>query len=148
MMIFRDSKPIVIYKLLIILIFVSLLSCQVEQSKLFDDVNQMAKFEGFGEPTLIQHGKESGFLMPLMTYGIFSVDTSSFQNLLNSIRKNEKFKSGSYYLNLELDDFIRRNNLEILNMANCLITQNKYDKSYHGYLLSDNKTVVICEINH
>jgi len=108
----------------------------------------MAEFNGIVEPTLIQGGKEKGFLEPLMTYGIFKFDSLDFKKLQQSIMDSEKFISGNYYLNIELDDYLLKNKLEILNMANSIITENKYDNTYHVYLLSDKNTVAICKVNH
>jgi hypothetical protein len=127
---------------------VFLFSCQPSQNRLFEDVNKIAEFDGMDEPTLIQYGKEKGFWEPLMTYGIFKLDSLDFKNYQESIMNNKKFKSGSYYLNIELDDYILSNKLEILNIENSMITENEYDKTYHVYLLSDRNTVAICKVNH
>jgi len=127
---------------------VLLASCQANQSGLYDEVSQMAGFDKIGKPELIQYGKEEGFFKPIMTYGIFKVDSHDFEKLLSSIMKNEKFKAGSYYLNIELDDYMRKNNLDILNISRSEITQNKYTNTYRIYLLSDRQTFVICKINH
>jgi hypothetical protein len=108
----------------------------------------MAEFDKVYEPTLIQSGKDSGFLEPLMEFGIFRVDSTAFGILENTIVTSERFKEGSYYLNVELDDYLLKNNLDILNMSKSSITENKYDKTYHLYLLSDRKTFAICKVNH
>lgn len=121
--------------------------CQAEID-LFDDVNKLAEFDKVYKPTLIKSGKESGFLEPMMEYSLFSIDSLAFQNLENSIMISERFKEGSYYLNIELDDYLYQNNLEILNMSKSSITENKYYKTYYLYLLSDRKTFAICKINH
>lgn len=131
------------------LLFVFLLfSCQQEPSELFDDVNQLAEFNRVYQPTLIQSGIESGFLEPLMQFGIFRIDSISFENLENSIVTSEKFTEGCYYLNIELDNYLGQNNLEILNMSKSSITENHFDKTYHLYLLSDRRTFAICKVNH
>ena len=123
-----------------------LIGCQTD-SKLFDEVNEMAEFEGAYNPTIIKSGKEDGFLEPMMEYSLFSIDSLAFRNLENSIATSERFKEGSYYLNIELDDFLRQNNLDIVNMPKSLITENQYDKTYHVYLLSDRKSFAICKVN-
>ncbi len=135
-------------RLLVTLAAFSLFGCQTEQTKLFDDVNQMAEFDRVYEPTLIKSGKESGFLEPLMEYGIFRIDSTAFETLESSIVTSERFKPGSYYLNIELDDYLYRNNLDIMNISKSSITENEYDKTYHLYLLSDRKTFAICKVNH
>ncbi|QSE97224.1 hypothetical protein [Fulvivirga lutea] len=135
-------------RILSILFTFLLCSCQQEPSKLFDDVYQIAEFDRVYEPTLIHSGKESGFLEPLMQFGIFRIDSISFENLENSIVKSERFTEGSYYLNIELDNYLSENNLDILNMSKSSITENHFDKTYHLYLLSDRKTFAICKVNH
>ena len=135
-------------RLLSILAAFLLVSCQTKHTKLFDDVSQMAEFDRVYQPTLIQSGKENGFLEPLMQYGIYRIDSMAFEKLENSIVTNERFKEGSYYLNIELDDFLLHNNIDILNMSKSSITENQYEKTYYFYLLSDRKTFVICKVNH
>jgi len=108
----------------------------------------MAEFDRVYKLTLIKSGKESGFLEPMMEYSLFKIDSLAFQNLENSIITSEKFKEGSYYLNIELDDYLYQNNLDILNMSKSSITENHYDKTYYLYLLSDRKSFAICKINH
>ena len=131
-----------------ILSILLLFSCEIKQSELFDDVNQMAGFGEFSEVTLIKNGKESGsFIEPLMEYGIFEIDKTDFKTLHNLVLNNEKFKEGQYYLNNELDDYLHKNNLGILNMPNCLITENKFENNYYIYLLSDEKSIAICKVN-
>jgi hypothetical protein len=134
-------------RLLILLFIVLLVSCQSGQSKLFDEVNKMARFDGIREPTLIQYGEEEGFLEPMMSYGIYKVDSLDFKKLRNKILENDKFKKGIYYLNIELNDYIFGNKLEIINMPNSLIYENKFDRTYRVFLLSDKTTFVICKIN-
>ena len=126
---------------------VLLFSCQAEE-KLFNDVNEIAEFDTVYKPILIQSGKESGTLESIMKYSIFSIDSLGFQNLESSVIKSNKFKEGKYYLNIELDDYLNKNKLSIINMSKCSITKNKYDKTYNLYLLSDKNTFVICQINH
>ncbi len=132
-----------------IFILISLLfaSCQSDP-ELFDEVNKMAEFDKVFNPTLIQYGKESGFIEPMMEYGIFEIDTVAFRSLQNSIQTSERFTEGKYYLNIELDDYIQKNNLEILNISKSSISENHYDKTYYLYLLSDRKTFSICKVNH
>lgn len=132
-------------RLLLILATLLFVSCQTD-TELFDDVNEMAEFDRVYNPTLIQSGKESGFLEPMMEYCLFKIDSLAFQNLENSIATNERFKEGSYYLNNELDDYLYQNNLDILSKSS--ITENQYDKTYQFYLLSDRKTFAICKVNH
>ena len=131
-----------------ILVAFLLFSCQTEPARLFDDVNQIAEFNIVPKPSLIQSGKESGFLEPLMQYGIFRIDSMTFKILENSIESSERFNEGSYYLNIELDDYLSQNNLNILNMYKSSITENQFDKTYYLYLLSDRKTFAICKVNH
>lgn len=135
-------------RLLLIFAIGLLVSCQQDPVRLFEDINQIAGFVRVDEPILIQTGKEKGFLEPLMTYGIFKFDSLNFKNLQESIMNSEKFKPGRYYLNIELDDYLLNNNLEIINMSKSLITENKFDKTYHIYLLSDMNTFAICKVNH
>jgi len=132
---------------LLLILTILFISCQTD-TKLFDDVNKIAEFKGTYEPILIQAGKESGFLDNMMEYNILKIDTLSFQNLQNSIDTSKKFEQGRYYLNIELDDYINKNELDILNMSKSLITENQFDKTYNLYLMSDRKTLVICKINH
>lgn len=134
-------------RLLLIVTTFLFVSCQTD-TELFDDVNEMAVFDRVYKPTLIQSGKESGFLEPMMEYSLFRIDSLVFQNLENSILTSDKFKEGSFYLNIELNDYIYNNDLEILNMSKSLITENQYDKTYYLYLLSDRKTFVVCKVNH
>jgi hypothetical protein len=132
-------------RLLLILATLLFVSCQTD-TELFDDVNEMAEFDRVYNPTLIQSGKESGFLEPVMEYSLFKIDSLAFQNLENSIATNERFKEGSYYLNNQLDDYLYQNNLDILSKFS--IIENQYDKTYQFYLLSDRKTFAICKLNH
>lgn len=134
-------------RLLLIVTTFLFVSCQTD-TELFDDVNEMAVFDRFYKPTLIQSGKESGFLEPMMEYSLFRIDSLAFQNLENSILTSAKFKEGSFYLNIELNDYIYNNDLDILNMSKSLITENQYDKTYYLYLLSDRKTFAVCKVNH
>jgi hypothetical protein len=122
-------------------------SCQTD-TELFDDVNEMAEFERVYQPTLIQSGKENGILEPKAEYSLFRIDSLEFQSLENSISTNNKFKEGTFYFNIELNDYIYNNDLDILNMSKSLITENKYDKTYYIYLLSDRKTFAVCKVNH
>jgi hypothetical protein len=122
-------------------------SCQTD-TELFDDVNEMAEFERVYQPTLIQSGKENGILEPMAEYSLFRIDSLEFQSLENSISTNNKFKEGTFYFNIELNDYIYNNDLDILNMSKSLITENKYDKTYYIYLLSDRKTFAVCKVNH
>ncbi len=133
-------------RLLLILTILLFVSCQTD-TELFDDVNEMAEFDRVYKPILIQSGKEHGFLEPMMEYSIFRIDSSEFQNLENFILTNYKFKEGPYYLNTELNDYIYNNDLDILNMSKSLITENKFDKNYYIYLMSDRKTFAVCKIN-
>ncbi|MGB1248552.1 MAG: hypothetical protein ACPG4Z_06670, partial [Chitinophagales bacterium] len=89
---------------------------------------------------------ESGFLEYLMEYSLFRIDSLDFQNLENSILTSERFNEGKYYLNTELDNYLNKNNLEIISTFS--ITEKQYDKTYYIYLLSDRKTFAICKINH
>lgn len=123
------------------------ISCQTE-SELYDDINRIARFDLEYEPTLIQSGKEKGFIEPLMEYDLYKIDITSFSNLENSILANDKFKKGTYYLNIELDDYLRQNELSITNMHKSMISENIYDKIYHLYLFSDRKSFAICKVNH
>ena len=132
-------------QLLFILATLLFVSCQTD-TELFNDVNKMAEFDRVYNPTLIQSGKESGFLEPMMEYSLFRIDSLAFLNLENSIITNERFKEGSYYLNNELDDYLYQNNLDVLSKFS--ITENQYDKTYQFYLLSDRKTFAICKVNH
>ena len=144
----RDRcKALKMNRLLLIVTTFLFVSCQTD-TELFDDVNEMAVFDRVYKPTLIQSGKESGFLEPMMEYSLFRIDSLAFQNLENSILTSDKFKEGSFYLNIELNDYIYNNDLEILNMSKSLITENQYDKTYYLYLLSDRKTFAVCKVNH
>ncbi|MDO6390435.1 hypothetical protein Q4E40_09885 [Pontibacter sp. BT731] len=134
-------------RLLLILATLLFVSCQTD-TELFDDVNEMAEFDRVYKPTLIQSGKESGLLEPMMEYNLFTIDSLAFRNLENSIVTSDRFKEGSYYLNIELDGYIYQNKLDILNMSKSLITKNKHDKTYYLYLLSDRKTFAVCKVNH
>ncbi len=129
--------------LLLILIF---FSCQKE-TELFDDVNKIAQFNKVYKLVLIQSGEEIGFIEPLMEYSIFKVDSLSFQDLESSIARSDKFKEGSYYLNIELNDYLYNNKLDILNKSKSLITENHYTNIYYLYLLSDRQTFVVCKVN-
>jgi hypothetical protein len=134
-------------RLLLILGMILFVSCQTD-TELFDDVNEMAEFERVYQPTLIQSGKENGILEPMAEYSLFRIDSLEFQSLENSISTNNKFKEGTFYFNIELNDYIYNNDLDILNMSKSLITENKYDKTYYIYLLSDRKTFAVCKVNH
>lgn len=133
-------------RLLFILASLLFISCQTE-TELFDDVNKITEFDRDYELTLIKSGKESGFLEPMAEYSLFTVDTSDFRSLENSVMTNYNFKEGTFYFNIELKDYIYENDLYIINMAQSLITENKYDKVYYLYLLSDRKTIAICKVN-
>ena len=133
-------------RLVIILTATLFVSCQTK-TELFDDVNEIAEFDRDYELTLIQSGKESGFLEPMAKYSLFMVDTSDFRRLENSVLTNDKFKEGTFYLNNDLNDYIYENDLDIINMSKSLITENKYDKVYYLYLLSDRKTIAVCKVN-
>ena len=133
-------------RLLLIVAILSFTSCQ-NDTELFDNVNEMAQFDRVYKPTLIQSGEESGFLEPMADYSLFRIDSLDFQYLENSILTNDRFKKGTFYLNIELNDYIYNNDLEILNMSKSLITENKYDKIYYLYLLSDRKTFAVCKVN-
>ena len=133
-------------RLPLILAAILFVSCQTK-TELFDDVNEIAEFDRDYELTLIQSGKESGFLEPMMEYSLFTVDTSDFRRLENSVLTNDKFKKGTFYLNNDLNDYIYENDLDIINMSKSLITENKYDKVYYLYLLSDRKTIAVCKVN-
>jgi len=134
-------------RLLILITIVFMVACQFKQSSLFDEVNRLAEFEGVGEPTLIQYGEEDGYREPIMAYAIYKVDAHDFINMENSMMQNENFEAGSYYLNIELNEYLQKNHLKILNMSNSQITQNKYERIYYVYLLSDRQTFVICKVN-
>ena len=97
-----------------LLLLLVLFSCNRE-TRLFDEVNQLAQFDRVYGPILIQKGEESGFLQPIMEYGIFKIDSLAFNTLEHSILTNDSFKQGRYYLNIELDDYLHLNNLDILN---------------------------------
>ncbi|TYB79279.1 hypothetical protein [Bizionia myxarmorum] len=133
-------------RLLLIVAILSFTSCQ-NDTELFDNVNEMAQFDRVYKPTLIQSGEENGFLEPMAEYSLFRIDSLDFQYLENSILTNDRFKKGTFYLNIELNDYIYNNDLEILNMSKSLITENKYDKIYYLYLLSDRKTFAVCKVN-
>lgn len=132
-------------RLLFILVTTIFVSCQTE-TELFNDVNEMAEFGRDYELTLIQSGKESGFLEPMAEYSLFEMDTSDFRSLENSVLTNDRFKEGTFYFNIELNDYIYENDLDIINMSKSLITKNKYDKIYYLYLLSDRKTIAVCKV--
>lgn len=140
------SKSLIMNRFLSILATILFISCQTS-TELFDDVNDMAEFDRDYKLTLIQSGKESGFLEPIMEYSLFTVDSIDFQNLENSILTNDRFNEGIFYFNIELNDYIYENDLDILNMSKSLITENKYNKVYYLYLLSDRKTIAVCKIN-
>ena len=131
--------------LLLIIATILFVNCQTD-TELFDDVNEMAEFSRAYNPTLIKSEKENGFLEPLMEYSLFRIDSLALQNLENSILTSEGFNEGSYYLNIELDDYLHQNNLDVLFKSS--ITENKYDQTYYVYLLSDRKTFAICKVNH
>ncbi|CAM3555459.1 hypothetical protein [Aequorivita lipolytica] len=134
-------------RLLLIIAILSFVSCKTD-TELFDEVNEMAQFDKVYKPTLIQSGKESGFLEPMAEYSLFRIDSLYFRNLENSILANDRFKEGSFYFNIELNDFIFNNDLEIVNMSKSLITENEYDKTYYLYLLSDRETFAVYKVNH
>lgn len=144
--IFGSCKALKINRLLFVIAMTLFVSCQTE-TELFDDVNEMAEFDRNYELTLIQSGKEIGFIEPIAEYSLFTLDTLDFRSLENSVLTNERFKEGTFYFNIELNDYIYENDLDIINMAKSLITVNKYDKIYYLYLLSDRKTIAICKIN-
>ncbi len=131
----------------VLVLLLVLLSCNRETS-LFDEVNQLAQFDRVYNPILIKKGEESGFLEPMMEYGIFKIDSLAFNTLEHSILTNDSFKQGRYYLNIELDDYLHLNNLDILNMPKSAITENQYDRTYQLFLLSDRKTFVVVKVNH
>jgi hypothetical protein len=134
-------------RLLLILATLLFVSCQTDTG-LFDDVNEMAEFDRGYKPTLIQSGYENGILEPMMEYNLFTIDSLAFRNLENSIATSDKFKEGTFYFNIELNDYLYQNKLDILNMSKSLITKNKHDKTYYIYLLSDRKTFAVCKVNH
>ncbi len=131
------------------LIFIALLfiSCQTD-TQLLDELHAMAGIKSAFKSKLIKSGKENGFLKPMMEYSIYSIDSLAFQKLEKAIMTSEKFKEGIYYLNNELDDYLYRNKLDILNMSNSSITENRYDNSHYLYLLSDRKTFAVLKVNH
>ena len=131
----------------VLVLLLVLLSCNRETS-LFDEVNQLAQFDRVYNPILIKKGEESGFLEPMMEYGIFKIDSLAFNTLEHSILTNDSFKQGRYYLNIELDDYLHLNNLDILNMPKSAITENQYDRTYQLFLLSDRKTFVVVKVNY
>ena len=147
MHILTSCKALKMNRLILILAALLFISCQTD-TELFDDVNEIAEFDRVYKPTLIQSGKESGFLEAMMEYSLFRIDSLAFQNLENSIMTSARFKEGSYYLNIELDGYLYQNNLDILNMSKSSITENQYDKTYYFYLLSDRKTFAVCKVNH
>ncbi len=134
-------------RLLLILATILFVSCQTD-TELFDDVYELAEFKRAYKLDLIQSGAESGFLEPIAEYSLFRIDSLEFQNLENSISTNDKFKEGTFYFNIELNDYIFNNDLDILNMSKSLITENIHDKTYYLYLLSDRKTFAVCKVNH
>lgn len=133
-------------RLLLMLATILFVSCQTD-TELFDDVNEMAEFDRDYQPTLIQSGKDSGFLEPIAKYSIFMLNSLDFRNLENSVLTNDRFEEGTFYFNIELNDYIFENDLDIINMSKSLITENKYDKIYYLYLLSDRKTIAVCKVN-
>lgn len=142
--------------LLILFIAVLLVfgNCQTN-TQLFDDITKMAQLDRVYKPTLIQSGKEDAFeniflnfiTKPMMEYNIFRINSLEFQNLEKAILKNDKFKEGSFYFNIELNDYIYNNDLGIINMSKSFITNNKYQTNYYIYLLSDRKTFAVCKVN-
>ena len=130
-----------------LIIVLLLIGCQKE-TKLFDGLNSLAEFDRDYKLTLIQTGKESGFIEPLSEYSIYKIDSLEFKHLQNSIYEKNKFKEDKYYWNIELGDYLYQNNLEILNLSNCAISENRFDKTYHLYLLSDNQSFAVLKINH
>ncbi|MEJ6791269.1 MAG: hypothetical protein QNK89_00625 [Lacinutrix sp.] len=123
-------------RLILIFAILLLVSCQTD-TKLFDDIIKVAAFDRVYKPTLIQSGKENGYLEPTLEYSLFKIDSLAFQDLENSIATSEWFKKGRYYLNIELDEYLYPNNLDI--MSKYSIFENHYDKTYQLYLLSDKK---------
>ena len=140
-------KVLEMSRLLLIAILFFIISCRTD-SKLFDEINEIADFNRVYEPTLIQSGKENGFIEPIIEYSLYRINSMDFQNLENSIITNERFEEAKYYLNIELDDYLHQNNLDILNMSKSSISENQYDKTYRLYLLSDRQTFAICKVNH
>ncbi|MFC6998805.1 hypothetical protein [Rufibacter roseus] len=134
-------------RLLFVLAALLFVSCQTK-TELFDEVYEMAGFDNVYKPTLIKSGKESGFIEPMMEYSLFTIDSLAFRNMESSIVTNDKFKEGTFYFNIEFNDYLYQNNLDILNMSKSSITENAYDKTYYFYLLSDRKTFAICKINN
>ncbi len=134
-------------RILLVIAAFLLVNCQRENMRLFDDINEMANFDRVYQPSLIQQGKENGFLEPLMQFAIYKIDSTSFERLERFIISSKKFKQGHYYLNLELDDFLQDNDLKILNMSKSLIAKNPYYEIYYFYLLSDRKTFIICQVD-
>ena len=108
----------------------------------------MAEFNGVYKTTLIQSGKESGFLEPMSEYSLYRIDSLDFENLESAILRNERFREGSFYFNIELNDYIYNNALDIINMSNSSISENRYDNTYYLYLLSDRKTFAVVKVNH
>ena len=134
-------------RLLFISFWFILSSCNTE-NELFEDVSRMADFQKNYTVKMLQSGEESSFIEPLMEYAIFAVDSSEFDLLEESIKRNDKFNEGIYYLHGDTDDYLYQNDLDILNMSNCEITENKHDKTYHVYLLSDEKRFIVIKRNH
>lgn len=135
-------------RLLIFTTIVLFNSCQLFKPSLYEEVNQIAGFNEIENLTLVQKGKEDGFPDSLMAYEIYNVDSKDFEYLYISVLKNEEFKEGSYYLNIELDDYLIDNKLEVINMDNSLIFENEYDSNYYLYLLSDRQRFVVCKVNY
>ena len=123
------------------------ISCQTD-TELYEDITEMAEFNGVYKTTLIQSGKESGFLEPMSEYSLYRIDSLDFENLESAILRNERFREGSFYFNIELNDYIYNNALDIINMSNSSITENRYDNTYYLYLLSDRKTFAVVKVNH
>jgi hypothetical protein len=134
-------------RLLLIVAGFSFFSCQTN-TVLFNDLTEIAQFDRIYEPTLIQSGKERRFLKPMAEYSLFRIDSSDFRNLENSISTNDRFKEGTFYFNIELNDYIYNNDLDILNMSKSLIKENQYDNTYYIYLMSDRETFAVCKVNH
>lgn len=124
------------------------LSCQTEY-ELFDEVNQIAEIDTRYNLTSIKSGIEGSFLAPLNEYSIYKLDSNEFENLKHFIVTSEKFEQDNYYMNMILNDYIFRNNLEILNMSKSVIRKKGHPKTrYYVYLLSDRRTITICKTHH
>jgi len=134
-------------RILLVVVTLIFISCQTD-TELYEDIVEMAEFDEIYKTTLIQSGKENGFLKPMAEYSLYRIDSIDFKYLESSILTNDRFRKGTFYFNIELNDYIYNNALDILNMSKSLITENKYDNTYYLYLLSDRKTFAICKVNH